>query len=96
MLYARVVWCLNRETYFDNIFHENDLSWQRVKKGFEVLEKRYPNSLAVKNEGAYLAVLAQDALTARKFFDDTKGQMDETIWRSQDEFRHFAIYAYTH
>jgi hypothetical protein len=93
-LYAQVVWSLNRHTYFDNIFKENNLSWPRVKKGFEVLERRYPNSLAVKNEGAYLAVFARDAQGAREFFDETKGQMDKTIWKSQGEFRSYATYAY--
>jgi hypothetical protein len=96
VLYAQVVWCLNRGTAFNNIFQENNLSWPRVKKGFEILEKRYPNSLAVKNEAAYLAFYAQDAPTARKYFDETKGQMDKSIWQSQDEFLRFATYAYTH
>ena len=68
MLYAQVVWRLNRFTSFDNIFQENNLAWPRVKKGFEVLEKRYPNALAVKNEAAYLAVFAQDAQAAREIF----------------------------
>jgi hypothetical protein len=96
VLYAQVVWRVNRNTKFDNIFRENNLSWPRVKKGFEVLEKRYPNSLAVKNEAAYLAFYAQDAPTARKYFDEAEGQMDKSIWQSQDEFLQFATYAYTH
>ena len=95
-LYAQVIWRLNRSTAFDNIFQDNNLSWPRVKKGLEVLERRYPNSLAVKNEGAYLAIVARDAQAAREFFDDTKGQMDNTIWKSQYEFRSYATYAYTH
>jgi hypothetical protein len=65
-----------------------------MKKGFEALEKRYPNALAVKNEAAYLAVFAQDAQTARKYFDETKGQADGSIWYSVDEFRRFASYTY--
>lgn len=93
-LYTQVVWKLNRSTAFNNIFQENNLSWPRVKKGLEVLEKRYPNSLAVKNEGLYLAVFAQDAPAARKYFVDTQGQMDESIWQTQHEFIAFAIYGY--
>lgn len=97
MLYAQVVWRVNRVTSFDsNIFQENNLSWPRVKRGFEVLEKHYPNALAVKNEAAYLAVFAQDAQTARKYFDETKGQIDGSIWYSKEEFLQFATYAYTH
>jgi hypothetical protein len=96
VLYAQVVWGLNRFTSFDNIFQENNLSWPRVKKGFEVLEKRYPNELAVKNEAAYLAYYAQDVQTARKYFDEMSGQADTSIWATRDEFLRFATYAYSH
>ena len=95
VLYAQVVWNMNQSIGFKNIFQENNLSWLRVKKGLELIQKRYPDSLALKNEGAYLAVLAHDAKTAKKYFDQTKGQMDVTIWDDQDEFLRFANYIYT-
>jgi hypothetical protein len=50
--------------------------------------------LAVKNEAAYLAAFAHDAQAALKYFDETKGQADGSIWYSEDEFRRFAGYAY--
>jgi hypothetical protein len=96
MLYAQVVWRVNRNTKFDNIFRENNLSWPRVKKGFEVLEKNYPNSLAVKNMGAKLAVIAHDEQTARKYFGEMNGQVDTSLWATQDEFLSFANSVYKH
>jgi Domain of unknown function (DUF4034) len=95
VLYAQVVWRLNRSTHFDNIFQENNLAWPRVKSGLEILQSRHPNALVVKSEGARLAVLADDKEAARKYFDDINGQADATIWISREEFLRFASSAYT-
>jgi hypothetical protein len=60
MLYAQVVWNLN-QSYFMNPFSEGNLSWQRVDKGFEIIEKYFPDALEARMERAYLACLNQNA-----------------------------------
>ena len=94
MLYARVVWDMHQFVYSTNIFKEYKLSWDRVNEGLNLIEERFPNSLAVKNEGARLAVLARDQPSAKKYFDETKGQVDMDCWQSQDDFIRFADMAY--
>jgi hypothetical protein len=94
MLYARVVWDMHQFVYSTNIFKEYKLSWDRVNAGLGVIEKRFPDSLAVKNEGARLAVLARDQSAAKKYFDETQGQMDTDCWQSEDDFVRFANMVY--
>jgi hypothetical protein len=50
--------------------------------------------LAAKSEHAYLAVLARDATTARKEFDQIGGRVDLSIWHSPTKFLRFAYWAY--
>src|ERR1700722_17577135 len=60
ILYARVVWCIHQSFGMKNIFKETELSWPRVDRGFQDLEKLFPESLDTTSEHARLAVLAKD------------------------------------
>jgi hypothetical protein len=66
-----------------------------VDKGFAVMEKQFPNSLAAKSEHAYLAVLARDAAVARKEFDELQGRVDLSIWPNPAKFAVFAYWTYS-
>jgi Domain of unknown function (DUF4034) len=93
-VYARVVWCMRG--VFTNIFNENKLSWTRVDKGFEIIEKDFPDSLAAKSARAHLAVLARDPEKARKYFVQTEGKVDLSEWSSTLQYARFATWAYSH
>jgi hypothetical protein len=95
LLYARVVWCQHQTHSYSNIFKECNLSWPRVDKGFEIMERRFPNSLAVISEHAYLAVLARDATVARKEFDQLQGRLDTSVWTAPARFFLFAYWTYS-
>ena len=95
LLYARVVWCQHQTDSYSNIFKECNLSWPRVDKGFEIMERRFPNSLAVISEHAYLAVLARDATVARKEFDQLHGRLDTSVWTAPASFFLFAYWTYS-
>ena len=87
MVYAQVVWGLHHLVVdATNIFREYSLSWERTDKGLEAIEKHYPDSLAVKNEGAHLAMLAHDRPAAKKYFDQTKGEIDLSEWPSTNVY----------
>jgi hypothetical protein len=94
ILYARVVWDMHQFVYSTNIFQEYKLSWDRVNTGLEAIEKKFPESLAVKNEAARLSVLARDEGAAKKYFDQTQGQVDMDCWQSVDDFVRFADMVY--
>ena len=93
-LYAQVVWCMHKSVNFTNIFGENALSWDRVDRGFAVIEKDYPDSLSAKGERAHLAALARDVPKAKKYMDETEGKVDLSQWKTKDEYLRFANWAY--
>jgi Domain of unknown function (DUF4034) len=93
-LYAQVIWCIHTGVSFTNIFHQNNLSWARVNRGFEVIEKHFPDSLAAKEEHAHLAVLAGDKATARKYFGLTGGKVDLSAWKTVSDYARLASWAY--
>lgn len=85
VLYARVAWLMH-ESVFGNIFEESKISWNRVESGFKVLEARFPTSLAVRNERAYLAIFACQRPVARKYFERLDGKVDLSVWPSKENF----------
>ena len=90
ILYAREVWAMHQSRLFSNIFAESNISWPRVNKGLEAIEKRFPASLQTLSEHAYLAALAEDAATAHKYLASVQGKVDLTIWGTRDTFLHCA------
>ena len=95
MLYAQAVWGVHDYGSSENIFDENPaLSWERLDRGFGVILKYFPNSLAAISERAHLAALAGDKEKARACLAQTQGQVDLTIWGSQDDFDRFYHWAY--
>lgn len=95
MFYAQVVWQLHDSGLsFKNIFKENHFSWPRVDRGFAVIEKTFPNSLAAKSERAYLAAYAGDAPKAREYLIETDGKAELSIWRYKEEYIRVANWAF--
>jgi len=69
--------------------HDNpDLSWDRIKRGFEASEKRYGVSMLNLNRIAYLASYfgEHDPLYADKILARIGDQWDETTWGSKKDF----------
>lgn len=94
MLYARVVWSMQRYGTMREIFKLSQVSWPRVDRGFAVIEKKYPDSLAAKNERAKLAGMAGDKAHAQQYFADTKGAIDLAMWDAPGNYLSWAIWAY--
>jgi len=65
-----------------------DLSWDRIKRGFEAAEKRYGVSMLNLNRIAYLASYfgERDPVYANKIFPRIGEQWDEETWRSKEDF----------
>ncbi|HXB59051.1 MAG TPA: DUF4034 domain-containing protein [Candidatus Acidoferrales bacterium] len=93
-LYARVVWCMHQCVGFKNIFKENNLDWPRVDRGFDIIEKQYPASLAAKNEHAHLAVLSGNRQAAVACLTRMAGKVDLSIWYSEADFIRQLSWAY--
>jgi len=101
MLYSQVVWNMHIR-YDKNPFVEYNASWPRVDKGFEVIEKYFPNSLGAKIERANLAILANDARAAiiynsgkeKQAKGDLTGAMID--YNKAIEIKTNYVYAYVH
>jgi hypothetical protein len=85
VLYARIAWYVQLLTR--DVFDEHGLSWQRTDRGFEIIEKRYPNSPYVQNARAYMAVMGcEKTLAPRKLIAALHGQIDPKVWTSKENF----------
>lgn len=55
-MYARIVWQMDSTFMYPDLFPSlPGLSWERVKRGMNLLKKEYPNSMALRAELAKLA-----------------------------------------
>jgi len=61
VLYARVVWHMQDSGMFSNAVEECGFGWDRVEKGFQTLEKRYPDALSVKSAHAFVGRICRRA-----------------------------------
>jgi hypothetical protein len=67
---------------------ETHLSWPRIKKGFELSERRYGASMLSLNKIAFLASHYDglDSIAAEKAFSRIGEQWDQATWTTKDEF----------
>jgi hypothetical protein len=75
-----------------DVFEGNRISWQRVEKGLEGLLKKFPDSVAVKNERAFLAGLAGDKEKTRRYFSEIEDQCDLSVWHDKEKIEHFVTW----
>jgi tetratricopeptide (TPR) repeat protein len=94
MLYARVVCYVHNYAGGIDVFEENRISWERVERGLEGLLKRFPNSISLKNERAFLAALAGDKEKARAYFAEIKDECDLSVWHEKQKIEKFATWLY--
>ena len=57
-----------------------------MEKGFDVISKEFPDSLAAKTERACLAARANEKGMARSYFLETNGEVDLEQWESKEAF----------
>jgi hypothetical protein len=94
MLYARVVWSIEPFGGISASAKANSLSWERVQKGFEVIQKRFPDSLSAISMRALLASQMGDRNDATKYFEMTQGKIDLAVWHDMDNYNGFTNWLY--
>jgi hypothetical protein len=91
ILYAQVAWSLHGFSEKLNVFTENEtLSWERVDRGWDALEKKFPDSLEAVLIHGHMAALAGDREKAKKCLMKTGGKVTLSAWDSKEEFIDFA------
>lgn len=82
ILYARVLWRLQRLLNYRATWKETNASWPRTKRGFRALLKRYPHSLATAHAAFILSTQAGDYPFARQLLrDHIAGKVDRDRWK---------------
>lgn len=77
ILYARMAWDMGPTQ-----FKQYNMSWDRVKKGFDALLEKYPDSDAttIKSGLARLAVAKGDNELAARLFDELGNKVARDVW----------------
>lgn len=82
-LYTRIVWSAIDATPRNmERFRAAHVDWPRMRKGFEELLQKYPDSLWNKNAFCFYAWASGDRETARKLFAELGGRYAPTMWGS--------------
>jgi hypothetical protein len=92
MLYAQVVSCTHTYGGGIDVFEGKRISWERLDKGMGALLKKFPQSLALKNDRAFLAGLAGDKEKARAYFSEIKDQCDLCVWHEKQKIEKFVTW----
>ena len=77
-LYARIA--LSLRDFYDNLFRDSAISWDKVASGYEYLIRQYPESRYLKSLYANLAWKAGDRPRLRKALPEIKADPDMTVW----------------
>ncbi len=65
-----------------------------MEKGLEGLLKKFPQSLAVKNDRAFLAGLVGDKEKARAYFSQVQYECDLSVWHDKQKIENFVTWIY--
>ena len=95
--YAQMVWAVEFTHWYHkgNIFREFKISYPRVKKGFEILMKEYPNSLSVTSAYCHAATASGDRQEAAMLFAKLGGRVDCEVWWSEQSFLSWRNWVFT-
>jgi hypothetical protein len=88
MVYAQIVWSMHDARYFGNIFQETAAEWPRVRRGFDALCRRYPNSISAPSEYCYLAGFTPEGgrPLMRDLMSRIGGRIDLSVWKTADRW----------
>lgn len=92
LLYARAVWSVS--SFHGNVFKEAKLSWDRIERGFVVMEEEFPDSLYAESMRACLAVMSGNREAARKYTERLEGKVELAVWRSLENYNHLMDWLY--
>ncbi|MCB1235377.1 MAG: DUF4034 domain-containing protein [Verrucomicrobiae bacterium] len=91
--YTRIV--IRLSGYYANVFRDARPSWPRTKSGLEIMLKKYPDSLWIRNWAAKLGTLGQDREFAKAWFDRLGDEYIKEVWKKPERFVHFRGWAET-
>jgi len=93
-IYARVTWSLAH--YYKNeqgVFKATAVEWPRVKRGFEVMRRRFPDSDWNLNAFARFSAYASDRPTALGLVQELAGKENTSFWGGWSYYDNFKRWA---
>ena len=79
-LYAVLYTNVATRKYGHRLFRDTLADWPTMKKGFEDLHARYPDTPALRNRFAYIACVAEDKTTLLALIDELGDELDASQW----------------
>jgi len=70
----------NMRSYYQDLFHETRLSWEKVRQGMEIRHQHYPDSAEILNHYCCLACYADDKELASKLFAEIGDRLIPHCW----------------
>ncbi|MDR0351870.1 MAG: DUF4034 domain-containing protein [Opitutaceae bacterium] len=79
-MYARICVYMTRWVGWGKLFKEENVSWERMKSGFEEMRAKYPRSATILNMYCHAACMARDKATAGRLFQEMGDAVCPAIW----------------
>jgi hypothetical protein len=77
-----------------SFFSNTQISYPRMKRGFEASMTRHPAYVYDFNSFCYFACIAGDRATAKTLFDKIGGKWEVKIWKQESQFQIWQTWAY--
>ncbi len=98
ILYARILWWIHDERFYNNPIEGTAMEWPRAQRGFEAIRRRYPASLQALSEYCSISGFApsEPARLMRSLFEEVGPRVDLKVWRTTELFLRDRHWAYSH
>jgi hypothetical protein len=101
-MYVRICVYMTRWVGWGNLFKEENVSWERMKSGFDEMRGKYPRSAWILNMYCHAACMARDKMTARRLFQEMGDAVCLAIWdpdgnseqKRYHQSKNWALYKY--
>ncbi len=84
--YAQLMWYAQALGELKHLDSNNRIDYPRIKRGFELLLKENPDSLATQSRFCAIAVSAADISEAKVLFGKINGRISKQAWKTQKYF----------
>lgn len=96
IFYAQIFWFIHDIRLFGNPVAETRVEWPRVRRGFEAMRRRNPNSIQVLSEYCSLAGFAPTGARGlmRSLFLEVGNRVDLSVWKELELFKRARLWAF--
>jgi hypothetical protein len=84
-MYARLYSAAAEQQFSHSLFQDSYADWDKMKRGYEDMHARFPNSPKRRNRYAYMACMAKDRPTLLALLAELGPKLDATQWGANPE-----------